>query len=220
MPGEYRINGVIRTLAATMNVTGLGLVADIVLLDPAPVNANTYRYDIIAANTSGLVDYVKGTASANPVFPALSSTQMMLAFVLVPNGMVTVHQSNVGQYFSTPVISNITFTIENNPFPWDPTEPYDNTTNVTVNFVDQYGDLIYMSGTTTSLEILAGTGTFDSLVKEASGVNHVTFVYTRLHDIGESSPYVMVTVTMTEGSRYLKNFFRIALLDVNGNELP
>lgn len=79
------------------DVSALTYLFDGVLLGPTnpttvtldAADPTNYRFDAIVVDQAGVISKITGTASANPVFPAIPSTQLLVQYVNVGAGTTT-----------------------------------------------------------------------------------------------------------------------------------
>lgn len=75
------------------NVTPVDVTAGNVTI--AAANATNPRIDLIYAGSDGTKGVITGTPAANPVYPAISSTQVILAAVYVPAGDTAINANQI-----------------------------------------------------------------------------------------------------------------------------
>ena len=83
--------------------TQVGVTAGNVTL--AAADPSNPRFSLIVASNSGVLSAVPGTASANPVFPAIPANSVVLAAVRVPAGAASINGPKITDKRVAPVIA-------------------------------------------------------------------------------------------------------------------
>jgi len=138
-----------------------GFNADTITVSAAP-GANSYRYDLIEVGIDDTIDYTAGTPASLPTAPtkpAVTTGQILLAYILVGNGQTTIQNNNIGQLWVPPAIATIAVVVTDDDLDW--TEA---STTIVLTAKDQYGNTyVKPSGTYTfAIRFLSGNGTLNS----------------------------------------------------------
>lgn len=229
--GTFRIGGIVYALSSiTMDVAayvmGMGgrldEIAGAKAVTAAP-SAGNYRLDIIAVGADLVIDYIPGTASPNPVLPAIPSGHVLLGSIFVPCGKTAIVQTDINAAFSPPTLKSVVMTIADDELAWG-----ELATTITVAIKDQYGNPIARGdagGWYVTLQIISGNGTVSSAEEGASSGmigqhagssgTSVQFTYTRGGTTSDKSPMLQVKIA---GTMVLANG-KITLLDSEGKEM-
>lgn len=153
--GGYRINGTAYALGPKiMGVGGtmymgdgcpMGTTAAIVNIDS--VASGYYRYDLICVGVDGVVDYVKGTATASgtePALPAVPADHVFLGRVFVYPGLTAITANELSAYYTPPVVTNIVMSASPSTFVGG--DPILVNLSITATLKDQYGNTITVPG--------------------------------------------------------------------------
>jgi len=165
--GTYRINDVVYNLTSEVNSLLYGQVPEIFYgqaveifygddmifyLDVAP-SVGYYRYDAFCVGEDGVIDYLKGTESVDPVKPTIPSDHILIdTYILVIGGVSAITDAHIGMLWTEPVASSITLDIEGEGISYS--LPYDNAgtpgdtgddpqyaeADIVISVLDQYGN--------------------------------------------------------------------------------
>jgi hypothetical protein len=229
--GTVRLAGITTTVdAITMSNSAIfamgmggfmGEIAGIVSIDAAPSSGN-FRYDMVVIGDDLAFDYVKGTASGDPVMPAIPADHLKCGHILLYAGMTDITQGDIDKTYSAPYVSSLVTTIADSDLAWA-----ELSTTVTVAVEDQYGNAILSSGLgwELTLAITSGNGTISepggtsslTSVSAFTGAasNQIIFTYTRDQlDPGDVSPALQISISGYPG---ITSYGYIILRDASGD---
>lgn len=229
--GTYRISGTEYVLGPISMLYGdayklgdggvMDTVAGVVAINAAP-SAGSFRYDLVCVGTDGVIDYVPGTAAANPAKPALPGSHVRIGMcILVSGGATEITGADIGREYQAPSPGSVTVTPADADLAWS-----ELSTTITVSVLDQYGNSIGLGGNGwyITLEFAAGNGTISSAEEGSSmskiglhtGANQAqgTFTYTRDQLATDESP---VFEAVLEINYALYGFGKIILRDAAGD---
>lgn len=238
--GTYRIDGTIYYLdpedagftAIVMNDPApmtmgsaevmLGRAQGTVSIDPAPAEG-LFRYDLICVGTDYVIDYIAGTASANPSPPSLPSNHVVLAYIFVVGGATEIYRADIGGEFVTRVPTYLEVTVATGEeFEWDTGNNYPYT-NVTVVVKCQYGWTLSTTYRGYSITLTKDQGSgqvwssdegYDDDEVTQAATHTATFRYRRDQTVTEE--HCVFTVVLY-GRAGVTNGFYIILLDSAGD---
>ena len=78
-----------------VTVAGVGAAVTAGNVTITAADATNPRFDLIVSNSSGTLSATAGTAAANPVFPAIPATSVVLAAVYVPANDTTIAANQI-----------------------------------------------------------------------------------------------------------------------------
>lgn len=231
--GTFRIGGVIYTLDAMPMLYGdayymgdggaMSNVAGAMPINAAP-GAGLARYDLICVGMNAVIDYVAGTAAADPDEPAVPASHIKLGdFIYVPHGTTQITQPLIGATHSTPTPTKLVVTVDDSDLAWAETS-----TGIRVDVYDQNGNLLVGTGDGfyITLEFSAGNGALASDEEGSSATkigqhtgtaNHAHFTYTRGgSDPGDLSPAILITL---EAEAPIYNSAVVVVRDSDGNPM-
>jgi len=176
----------------------------------------------VCVGTDGVIDYVPGTAAANPTKPALPGSHVRIGmYILVSGGATEITGADIGREYQAPSPGSVTVTPADADLSWS-----ELSTTITVSVLDQYGNPIGLGGNGwyITLEFAAGNGTISSAEEGSStakiglhtGANQSqgTFTYTRNQLATDESP---VFEAVLEINYALYGFGKIILRDAAGD---
>jgi hypothetical protein len=234
LTGGYAVLGddvaVLGKMGAASNFSIMGAGNVNITLDPAPSSPNV-RYDLLVVGTDENLDIVKGTASTNPVMPAVPADHIKIAHVMVLGGMTEISDFHINGIFETRHLHAIvwtpssgTGTITAGEFVWHPSMDYPDC-NVNVTFKCQYGWTLSLASSVLTLVLVHGigriysgdTGWHASTVTQAiTTTNGYTFKYERDQLGTEYSPVFQLDFS----NEIVTSAYRLQLLASGGGGIP
>lgn len=237
LAGSYRIDETIYYLGAFGGATGYipmgdpgamemgvglamgDLVATGIAIDAAPATPGHFRYDKICVGTDGALDYVKGTEfTATPVYPETPADHLSLATVLTYYGIAAITQDLINRVWETRKASVVTVVPADADLAWA-----EESTNVVVTILDQYGQPLSPIGPYYSLTIsfTYGTGSWGSATPGVPytsdyGTDHADITYTRDKLVTEHSPILRADLY---GDIPIFGVGMVTLADIGGNPI-
>lgn len=187
------------TMSETNPPAIIGAIATTAMIDPAPP-AGQFRYDGFAVGVDGVIDYIKGTASSNPAYPAIPSAHIQIVpWILVVGGVTEINQGDIGRIWTARTPAAMTLTVPAT-FAWDFGNDYPEV-NVTAQMNCQYGWTLDGNYTIT-LRLAIGTGNVwssqsgynASVVTQSFSASSYAFKYQRDQTASpEKSPLLLAT---------------------------
>lgn len=204
-PGTYRIGGTDYVFSGTLTMTAtstvtmgdaftMGEFGGIVEIDAA--GSSTYRFDLVVIGTDGVLDYVKGTASAtDPELPAVPANHVMVCFILIPPNLTAVTNAWINSTYSDPIVSKLLVILSDDELAY----LYEMSCTITVKVLDQYDNAITGTNWGIHATFVSGTGYIDGLSEKTRNTgtssNQVIFTYERNILVDESSPMLRFELT-------------------------
>jgi len=233
LTGTYRISGTQYALGEIPMLYGdafkmgdggtMESVAGVVAINAAP-SAGQFRCDLVCVGADGVIDYVPGTAAANPVKPALPGSHVQVGmYILIAGGATDVTGADIGREYQAPYPASVTVVPADPDLAWN-----ELSTTIAVQVLDQYGNAVVQGGNGwyITLEFAAGNGTISSAEEGSSTAkvglhtganeNQGTFTYTRDQLATDESP---IFEAVLEINYALYGYGKIILRDAAGDPM-
>lgn len=199
-------------------IMAMGVIVYSQAIDAAPA-AGKYRYDSIQVGKDGIIDYVKGSALATPVYPAIVTDHIELARIFVKGGATAIYDEDISAVeWEAPYAASLSVTADTT-FAWDSGNNFPQK-NIKIDILDQYGQSIKSNYNLTLTKKLGSgqiysalTGWDDDEVNQSiiNGYSY-TFKYRRDQTVTETSPVFQIELNAV--NNLIKTFF-MSLYDVD-----
>lgn len=198
---------------------GMGTIyAGAVNIDAAPTTPGNYRYDLIVVGADGVLDYVKGTESADPVVPSVPASHLECGRILLFYGMTEIGQIWINKPWSEPIASSIYAIPDDDELAWA-----ELTADILIGVKDQYGNALAPE-TTWPFEIsfTSGNGNiggvdYPGTYSGETAADHYEVTYTRDQEVTDVSPLLSVTLLGLHVN--ISTLCYIVLLDAGGDPM-